>query len=97
MRLYVPEGSQIVEVLGSDVAAVANKDLGKTVIESFIELRPESRTKLVVKYTLPFKHQGGDYKLFIQKQPGAKNHHYTVTLGGNTQEFDLDKDRELTL
>ena len=97
VRLYVPEGSQIVEVLGSDVQAVANKDLGKTVIEAFIELRPESRTKLVVKYTLPFKHQGGDYKLFIQKQPGAKNHHYTINFNGKTEEFDLNQDREVVL
>src|SRR3989344_5968685 len=97
VRLYVPDGSQIVEVLGSDVAAVANKDLGKTVIEAFIELRPESRTKLVVKYTLPFKHQGGDYKLFIQKQPGAKNHHYTINFNGKTEEFDLNQDQEVVL
>ena len=95
VRLYVPEGSQIVEVLGSDIEATVNKDLGKTVLEAFIELRPESRTKLIYKYTLPFK-KSGDYRLLIQKQPGAKNHHYTVTLGNNQQEFDLDADRELT-
>lgn len=95
VRLYVPEGTQLVEVLGSDIEATTNKELGKTVLEAFIELRPESRTKLIYKYTLPFK-KSGDYQLLIQKQPGAKNHHYTVTLGNNTQEFDLDADRELT-
>jgi len=94
VRLYVPEGSQLVEVLGSDIEATVNKELGKTVLEAFIELRPESRTKLIYKYTLPFK-KSGDYRLLIQKQPGAKNHHYTVTLGNNNQEFDLDADREL--
>src|SRR3989344_5855265 len=94
VRLYVPEGSQLVEVLGSGIEATVNKELGKTVLEAFIELRPESRTKLIYKYTLPFK-KSGDYRLLIQKQPGAKNHHYTVTLGSNTQEFDLDADREI--
>ena len=94
VRLYVPEGSQLVEVLGSGIEATVNKELGKTVLEAFIELRPESRTKLIYKYTLPFK-KSGDYRLLIQKQPGAKNHHYLVTLGSNTQEFDLDADREL--
>ncbi len=96
VRLYVPEGSHLVEVLGSDIEATTNKDLGKTVLEAFIELRPESRTKLIFKYTLPFK-KSGEYRLLLQKQPGAKNHHYSVTLGNNTQEFDLDADRELTL
>ena len=95
VRVYVPEGSQLVEVLGSDIAAVVNKDLGKTVLEGFIELRPESRTKLIFKYTLPFK-KTGEYRLLLQKQPGAKNHHYSVSLGNNTQEFVLDADRELT-
>lgn len=94
VRLYVPEGSQLVEVLGSNIEATVNKELGKTVLEALIELRPESKTKLIYKYTLPFKKSGG-YKLLIQKQPGAKNHHYSVSLGNSSQEFDLDADREL--
>ena len=64
--------------------------------EAFMELRPESRTKLIFKYTLPFK-AGGNYKLLIQKQPGAKNHHYTINFNNRTEEFDLEADRELTL
>lgn len=94
VRLYVPEGSELVEVLGSNIDRAANKDLGKTVFEAFIELRPESRTKLIFKYRLPFK-QSGNYRLLIQKQPGAKNHHYTINYNNQTEEFDLDGDREL--
>jgi hypothetical protein len=96
VRLYVPEGSELIEVLGSDIEKTTNKDLGKTVFEAFLEVRPESRSKLVFKYTLPFK-KSGDYKLLIQKQPGAKNNHYTINLGNKTEEFDLDADREITL
>jgi hypothetical protein len=70
--------------------------LGKTVFEAFLEVRPESRSKLVFKYILPFK-KSGDYRLLIQKQPGAKNHQYTINLGNKTEEFDLDADREITL
>ena len=98
VRIYVPEGSEVIEILGSDIDQNTFKDLGKTVIEAFIELRPESRTKLIVKYKLPFKHQSGEtYKMLIQKQPGAKNHHYTINYGNLEEEFDLDGDRELTL
>ena len=98
VRIYVPEGSEVIEILGSDIDQNTFKDLGKTVIEAFIELRPESRTKLIVKYQLPFKHQSGEaYKMLVQKQPGAKNHHYTINYGNNQQEFDLDGDRELAL
>lgn len=98
VRFYVPEGSQLIEMLGSEVEASTSKDLGKTVFEGFFELRPESRVKLIVKYKLPFKHQRGeDYQLLIQKQPGTKNHQYTINLGNQTQEFLLDQDKEISL
>ncbi len=98
VRIYVPEGSEVVEILGSDIQKNTFKDLGKTVIEAFIELRPESKTKLIVKYTLPFKHQSNKtYKMLIQKQPGAKNHQYTINYGNTQEEFELDGDRELVL
>jgi uncharacterized protein DUF4012 len=98
VRIYVPEGSELIEVLGSDIDQNTFNELNKTVIEAFIELRPESKTKLIVKYKLPFKLQSGDaYKMLIQKQPGAKNHHYTISLGNQVEEFDLDGDRELAL
>lgn len=98
VRLYVPEGSEIVEVLGSDIPATTSKDLGKTVFEAFIELRPESKTKLIVKYKLPFQLQSGQaYRLLIQKQPGAKSFNYIVKLGNRIEEFKLDSDKELSL
>jgi len=97
VRLYVPEGSQVVEVLGSDIDPKTDKDLGKTYIEAFIEVRPQSKTKLIFKYQLPFKHASGQpYKMLIQKQPGTKNVPYVVTLGNNQQEFVLDADKEIS-
>jgi hypothetical protein len=98
VRIYVPEGSQLIEMLGSEVDPVVSKDLGKTVFEGFFELRPESKAKLIVKYQLPFKQAKGEsYKLLIQKQPGTKNHQYKISLGNQTEEFLLDGDRELSL
>jgi hypothetical protein len=98
VRFYVPEGSQLIEMLGSEVEPVVTKDLGKTVFEGFFELRPQSKAKLIVKYKLPFKlKQGEAYRLLIQKQPGTKNYQYTVTVGNKVEEFNLDSDRELTL
>ncbi|MBU1322822.1 hypothetical protein KKE75_02080, partial [Patescibacteria group bacterium] len=66
--------------------------------EAFIEVRPLSKTKLIFKYQLPFKHDNSQpYKMLIQKQPGTKNFAYTVTLGNNQQEFVLDADKEISL
>ena len=98
VRLYVPEGSELVEVLGSTIGPTTSKDLGKTVLEAFIELRPQSTTKLIFKYKLPFKYQlGSTYKLLIQKQPGTKNFSYTIDKGNQHQELVLDQDTELSL
>ncbi|MDZ7586462.1 MAG: hypothetical protein U0946_01795, partial [Patescibacteria group bacterium] len=83
---------------GSDIDPKTDKDLGKTYIEAFIEVRPQSKTKLIFKYQLPFKHNSGQpYKMLIQKQPGTKNVPYIVTLGNNQQEFVLDADKEISL
>ncbi|MCX6816301.1 MAG: DUF4012 domain-containing protein [Candidatus Beckwithbacteria bacterium] len=96
VRLYVPEGTELVEVLGSSIEPTTSKDLGKTVLEAFIELRPQSSAKLIFKYKLPFK-KTTDYKLLIQKQPGTKNFSYTISSGGKTQTFSLDGDKEISL
>lgn len=98
VRIYVPEGSELIEVLGSDIDPTTSKDLGKTVFEAFIELRPESRTKLILKYQLPEKYDSSKpYNLMIQKQPGSKNHDYSIIMGNTHEEFSLDSDREVTL
>lgn len=95
VRVYVPEGSELIEVLGSDIDAAVLKDLNKTVIEAFIELRPESKTKLIIKYKLPFKLENNQYKMLIQKQPGTKNHHYAINFKNQAQEFNLEQDKEI--
>ncbi|MEK7622741.1 MAG: DUF4012 domain-containing protein [Patescibacteria group bacterium] len=96
VRIYVPKGSELKEVLGSDIGPTTSEDLGKTVFEGFIELRPESKAKLIFKYQLPFKQASGQvYKLLLQKQPGVKNFNYTIKLNGQEETFALDADREL--
>ena len=101
-RLYVPEGSQLMEAKGSEVDIKTYEELGKTVFEGFYgndsPLRPEGKAQVSFKYRLPFKVQkGDDYQLLIQKQPGTKNYQYHVTLGGQAESFELTADKELRL
>lgn len=95
VRLYVPEGSTIVETLGSQIKAVPYKELGKTVFEARIDIYPQASGKLVFKYTLPFKVQKGEYKLLIQKQPGKVGDEYSVSINGKTEKFKLVSDKEM--
>jgi hypothetical protein len=98
-RLYVPEGSELTEVKGSEVEAKTYDELGKTVFEGFYgdssPLRPEGTAQVSFKYKLPFKADSGAYRLLVQKQPGTKNHYYTVQINGQEESFELDGDREL--
>jgi hypothetical protein len=96
IRLYVPQGSQLIEVIGSEVAGTAGEDLGKTVFEGFFTLRPQSTSKIIFKYELPGTYSS-PLKLMIQKQPGKPSQKYTVNFNGHVQTFDLDTDTILTL
>lgn len=96
-RIYVPQGSKLIEGLGSEVEMTTQEELGKTYFDGFLTVRGEGgRAKLVVKYELPFTLEPGDnYKLLIQKQPGTLGHKYKVIFGDQEEEFDLRADREI--
>ena len=101
-RFYVPKGSTLIEMKGSEVEPLVYEELGKTVFEGFFgdkyPLHPQGGVTLVtIKYKLPFKYKNQNlYRLLIQKQPGTKNHHYQISYEKETKEFDLSKDRILS-
>jgi hypothetical protein len=96
IRLYVPNGSKLIEAQGSEIQVETKEDLGKTVFEGFFTLQPNSQAKLVMKYELPFK-LDKDLKLFIQKQPGTKKPLYRIITPDGEEEFDLLMDKEYLL
>ncbi len=102
VRLYVPQGSELIEATGAEIETKVYEDLGKTVFETFYgdqaPLRPEGKKQLTFKYRLPFKlEKGDDYNLLIQKQPGTYNPEYIVTFDRQQEEFELTTDRHLKL
>ena len=74
-------------------------ELGKTVFEGFITVRPQGVAKLTLTYSLPFKL--GDKSvlpLMIQKQPGTNANEYLVNVNGRKlEEFKLSADKTLNL
>ncbi len=97
VRFYVPKGSKLISSKGSEVPVTTiEDDLGKTVFEAFIQVRPQNSRKLEIEYTTAYK-PSGQYKLLIQKQPGAKNFEYKIKLNGSTKaDFKLEQDREFS-
>lgn len=97
-RVYVPKGSKLVSSEGSQVKMTTSEDLGKTVFEGFLTVRPLGKATLTFTYTLPFKVEDGALPLLIQKQPGTDAPGYTIKVNGRTVEkFPLLTDKEFEL
>lgn len=98
-RIYVPKGSKLVESKGSQVKITTYEDLGKTVFDGFLTVRPQGIATLSVTYTLPFKlTSNSPLPVLIQKQPGTGGNKYTINVNGKTKDsFELLTDKNLTL
>lgn len=99
LRIYVPKGSTLVDSKGSQVKVTTSEDLGKTVFEGFVTVRPKGIKTFTITYKLPFKvTNGSPVPLMIQKQPGTNGNIYTNIVNGKTVEtFPLLTDREVKL
>lgn len=99
VRVYVPKGSKLTNAKGSEVTVTTiEEDLGKTVFEGFIQVRPGSSRELIFEYDLPENLNGKEYDLLIQKQPGTKDFDYTININGSkSEQFKLDFDKELKI
>lgn len=99
LRIYVPKGSKLLQVNGSEVKVTTHEDLGKTVFEGFITVRPLGAATYTVSYELPFKLANDSVlPLMIQKQPGTDNQDYIVQVGNRKLDsFPLQTDKTLNL
>lgn len=97
LRIYVPKGSELMDFKGSKTEPVIKEDLGKTVFEGFFEVRPEGQAQVKLTYKLPFKIEGGEYSMLMQKQPGTEGHEYIINYKGKeVEKLKLTTDKEVT-
>lgn len=99
IRVYVPKGSVLIDSKGSEVKVTTGEDLGKTVFEGFLTVRPQGSATYTLQYKLPFKLKSGSpLPLLIQKQPGTTGNEYTIKVNGTAvQKFPLVTDKEIKL
>lgn len=96
VRIYVPKGAKLIRSKGSNVTTI--EELGKTVFEAFIEVRPQNSIRLEMDYELPNSYKiGKEYPILIQKQGGKKDFKYSIKVDGKKTDFVLDSDKELKL
>lgn len=98
-RIYVPKGSTLIESKGSQVKLTTSEDLGKTVFEGFLTVRPKGIKTFTISYKLPFKLKNGSpLPVLIQKQPGTSGYTYNTIVNGKTVEtYQLLTDKESKL
>ena len=74
LRVYVPEGSVLVETEGFSSEVKTTHDLGKTVFEGLVEVAVDSTQSISLVYNLPETLSVSDsrlqYDLYVQKQAG---------------------------
>lgn len=96
VRIYVPQGSTLVDVEGLQKQYEAYDESSKTVFSGYFSLRPEGVSKVTFSYTLPFK-KSDDFRMLIQKQPGTDAPLYVVRSAKSEEEFLLKTDKELRI
>lgn len=87
-RFYIPIGSKLIKMTGSEIEAVQYEELNKQVFEGFYgnkyALNAKSSIKTSVQYTSGAT-IGSTYNLLLQKQPGTKPVEYELTINGQKQ------------
>ena len=106
VRIYVPKGSQLLESKGgqnpssqtpSPKDLIVKEDLGKTVFEGFLTVRPLGSAQLTFTYKVPIK-PGKNYRMLIQKQPGTNENQYTISVNGKQRDqFKLKTDQVINI
>jgi hypothetical protein len=85
-RIYVPEGSQLLEVVGGemdDVKIDYDSELDRTYFEMRLSTPPQNTSYLTLRYKLPFELDLSPidtYKFTAQKQPGSLGSVLTKTI-----------------
>ncbi|MEX2012805.1 MAG: DUF4012 domain-containing protein [Candidatus Levyibacteriota bacterium] len=98
VRVYVPKGSTLVDSKGSEEKIKTYEDLGKTVYEGFVTIRPKGAATLTITYKIPVKFEKDTLSLLMQKQPGTYAEEYKITVNGSKkEEFSFLSDKELKL
>lgn len=92
-RIYVPLGSELIEISGAKDTSEPYEEFGKTVFAGMVEVVPLGVSQISVKYKLPFKQKDNVYELYIQQQPGKKDSLYTFELGTFEEEVVVSKDK----
>ncbi len=90
-RLYLPEGSQLIEAQGFTETAKEYDEAGFHVIDGFFILEPKGQAKLRVTYTVPYT-DTETYTVKLWKQGGVDPIVTVMDVNGGQEEIVVETD-----
>lgn len=90
-RLYVPQGSELVNANGFTTDSQVYDEDGYTVIEGFFTLEPMGQAKIEITYKIPYT-DSLVYKVDLWKQGGVDPFETLMDVTGGQEKVLVDKD-----
>ncbi|MCA9308558.1 MAG: DUF4012 domain-containing protein [Patescibacteria group bacterium] len=95
VRVYVPQGSELISVEGSEDTTGEGSERNKTYFHGFVTLGPDETKSITFKYYLPNAVvKNNEYSLYIQKQSGIDVEKHHVVVNGKTTDIELKWDEQ---
>ena len=93
IRLYVPAGSELIDIQGISNEAEVYEENGLTVIDGYFSLEPLGLAKIKLTYKVPYT-DSENYNLRVWKQAGIDQIPMLIDVTGGEEQFTLNKDLE---
>jgi len=93
LRIYLPAGSELIEIQGISNEASVYEEANLTVIDGYFSLEPMGLAKIKLSYTVPYT-DTVNYNLRMWKQGGIDAVPLLIDVTGGEEQLTLDKDLE---
>lgn len=91
LRIYLPAGSELIEIQGISNEASVYEEANLTVIDGYFSLEPMGLAKIKLSYTVPYT-DTVNYNLRMWKQGGINAVPLLIDVTGGEEQLTLDKD-----
>lgn len=91
LRIYLPAGSELIEIQGISNEASVYDEANLTVVDGYFSLEPMGLAKIKLSYTVPYT-DTVNYNLRMWKQGGIDAVPLLIDVTGGEEQLTLDKD-----
>lgn len=91
LRIYLPLGSELIDIQGISNEASVYEEANLTVIDGYFSLEPMGLAKIKLTYTIPYT-DTVNYNLKMWKQGGIDAVPVLIDVTGGEEQLSLDKD-----